>query len=138
MAASKPHRWDRIGWLLAATGAAALGNGLWALVASEHGYASLASDTGPFDVHFVRDIGEAYAMVGVALLWAARTPRWRAPLTSVATVFLGLHALGHVYEIATGALDLHQRLEELPGVLLAAPVAAGMSVRSLRLARQGS
>lgn len=58
-------------------------------------------DTGPFNSHFVRDIGCAYLAAAAALLWLARDARaWPAALTGAA--FQGLHALTHVWDLAAG------------------------------------
>ena len=54
-----------------------------------HELPAAVPDTGPFNPHFVRDIGCAFFAVGVALVWAAFAPRWRAPLLAIAALFLG-------------------------------------------------
>jgi uncharacterized protein YjeT (DUF2065 family) len=35
-------------------------------------------DTGPFNLHFVRDIGVAYVVTGAALVWFAKRPTARS------------------------------------------------------------
>ncbi len=109
---------DRWSWVLGVVGAIALANGLWGMFGSVSWYEWIAKDTGPLNVHMVRDIGEAFSTVGLALIWAARTPRWRVPLTGVAALFLGMHALGHVYEISVGELGADHWVEDIPGVFL--------------------
>ena len=79
-------------------GGLAVANGAWALVDAAGWYALVAADTGPFNGHFVRDVGAAYVAVGAALLGAARVPAWRAPFLAAASVFLLLHGVGHVVE----------------------------------------
>src|SRR5262249_19865264 len=70
------------GWTIV-LGIAALGNlvnGAWMLAAPAHWYATLPAavpDFGPLNEHFVRDIGCAFFVQGVALAVAAVNPRWR-------------------------------------------------------------
>ena len=71
-------------------------------------------------MHFVRDIGCAFLTVGVTLTWAWRTPRFRLPLVGVAAVFFTAHAVLHVYDTASGAVDPHHWWLDLPGVYLPA------------------
>jgi len=49
-------------------------NGLAMLVVPANWYAMVPGvvDTGPFNVHFVRDIGIAYVVAGAALVWFAK------------------------------------------------------------------
>jgi hypothetical protein len=77
-------------------------------------------DTGPFNPHFVRDIGCAFLTVGVALAWAAVAPRLRFALSAVAALFYAAHALLHVYDTAVGNLPHSHWWLDLPGVYLPA------------------
>jgi hypothetical protein len=55
-----------------------LGNGLWMLLAPAGWYRGLPAgvpDTGPLNVHFVRDIGAAFTTIGVAFLVAGDPAR---------------------------------------------------------------
>ena len=64
------QRLDALGWLFLLLGAAMLGNALWMLAGPMHWYTELPAavpDTGPFNAHFVRDIGCAFLTVAVAL-----------------------------------------------------------------------
>lgn len=58
--------------------------------------------TGPPNAHFIRDIGLAYTGSGLILLYAAASPalRWRA--IAVGGLWLTLHGLLHIYEVAAG------------------------------------
>lgn len=59
-----------------------------------------ATGTGPFNPHFVRDIGAAYIASAVGIgWWAARKGIGGAV---VALVFLGLHAIVHLAEAVLG------------------------------------
>lgn len=81
-------------------------------------------DTGPFNPHFVRDIGVSY--LSIALMTAAGTLWLRAafPLLAAVTLYLGLHALLHLWDVAAGRLDVHHLVIDAPGVFLPAIVAA--------------
>jgi peptidoglycan/LPS O-acetylase OafA/YrhL len=57
--------------------------------------------TGPFNPHFVADIGAAFLAAGAGLIARAWRPRYW-PAAAAGVGFLGLHALIHVFEIATG------------------------------------
>ena len=126
------RRLDGLGWLLLLLGIVMLANALWMLAGPMHWYRELPAavpDTGPFNAHFVRDIGCAFLTVGVALLWAAFAPAQRRPLTAIAALFLAAHALLHIYDTARGALDAtHWGLDLLgvyaPALLMLGVVAA--------------
>lgn len=79
-------------------------NGIYMLVSPHAWYGSLESvaHTGPFNVHFVRDIGCAYLAAAAGLALAAWRSQWRVPGTVTALVFLGLHAGVHAWESVTG------------------------------------
>lgn len=94
--------WQRIVSVLVAVVLA--GNGVHMLAAPEHWYHSIASVpfTGPFNPHFVRDIGCAYLASAVGLCLGAWRPRWLVPAGLTAFVFLGLHAGIHLSESMVG------------------------------------
>ena len=77
-------------------------------------------DTGPANLHFVRDIGCAFLTVGVAVVWAAFSARSRTPLVAIAALFLSAHAVLHVYDTASGNLPHTHWWLDLPGVYLPA------------------
>ena len=114
---------DAWGWIFAIFGAVTAANALWMLAVPLHWYRDLPAavpDTGPFNPHFVRDIGCAFLATGVALGWAAFAPRWRPALLPIAAIFLGGHALVHVYDTISGALDHTHWSLDAPGVYLPA------------------
>jgi hypothetical protein len=121
-------RWippDGLGKLLLAFGLLSLGNAVWMLVDPLHWYHELPAavpDFGAFNPHFVRDIGCAFATVGIALVWAALDPRRRFALVAVSTVFYIAHAVLHVFDTLRGAVELHHVLLDFPGVYLPAIV----------------
>lgn len=126
-----------LGWLLLGIGVGSIANALWMLAGPLHWYTDLPAavpDTGPFNPHFVRDIGCAFLSVGVALCWAAFSPRYRLPLAAVATFFLTAHALLHAYDTLRGALDAGHWWLDLPGVY--APAAALLAASAILIRRR--
>lgn len=117
------QRLDGWGWLCLALGVGSLANALWMLAGPMHWYTDLPAavpDTGPFNPHFVRDIGCAFLTVGVALVWAAFAAALRRPLLAVAALFFAAHALLHVYDTVAGNLPHSHWWLDLPGVYLPA------------------
>ena len=132
------RRLDGFGWLFLLLGVGTLGNALWMLIGPMHWYTDLPAavpDTGPFNPHFVRDIGCAFLTVGVALVWAAFRERERLPLAAIAALFLTAHALLHIYDTATGALDHTHWWLDAGGVYLPAVLMIAAVTRLARLAR---
>lgn len=88
----------------AVLGLAAEANGLFMLIAPANWYFAVpgVTTTGPFNQHFVRDIGLIFLFVGTAFLVGAARPQYRLALWSAATLWLWGHALFHVWEVAVG------------------------------------
>src|SRR5262249_41518098 len=96
-----------LGLLLAA-------NGLFMLVDPARWYAMVPGvpETGPLNSHFVRDIGAAYAVTGVALVVLARDAR-AVPAALAGALFLTLHAFVHVADAIAGRLHTDHILSDL-------------------------
>ena len=78
-------------------------NGLAMLLAGPRWYDSVpgVTETGPFNPHFVQDIGAAFVVAGLALAARAWRPRyWPAAVAGAG--FLAAHALIHLVLIAGG------------------------------------
>lgn len=78
-------------------------NGLWMLFAGPAWYATVpgVTHTGPFNPHFVQDIGAAFLVAGLGLAARAWRPAlWPAGVTSAA--FLAAHGLIHLADIFKG------------------------------------
>ena len=123
-------------WGLLILGLGSLANAAWMLVDPLRWYHDLPAgvpDFGEFNPHFVRDIGCAFATVGIAQVWAAFAPRHRYPLVATTAVFLVAHAALHVYDTARGAVDPHHWWLDAPGVYAPALL---LTVLTARLARQ--
>jgi hypothetical protein len=74
-------------------------------------------ETGPYNPHFVRDIGAAYLVAGGAIVWFA-IDRLARPATQAAAAFLVVHALVHLWDAVAGRERAHQLLVDLPTVFL--------------------
>jgi hypothetical protein len=129
------NRLDAWGWVFLLIGAGSVANALWMLAGPMHWYTDLPAavpDTGPFNAHFVRDIGCAFLSVGVALVWAAVRHAFRAPLVGIAALFLVSHALLHAYDTLRGALGHAHWWLDAPGVYLPAILVAIAAIQLLR------
>ena len=110
--------WQRI--VLAIVVLVLVFNGVHMLFAPEHWYHSIDSVvfTGPFNPHFVRDIGCAYLASGVGLALGAWRLRWLMPAGLTALTFLAAHAGIHLWESTVGhtAAAAHAGLVDAAGV----------------------
>jgi uncharacterized protein YjeT (DUF2065 family) len=94
-------------------------NGLFMLAAPADWYVTVpgVTETGPFNAHFVRDIGAAYLVAGATLMWLALDQAAR-PAALAGAAFLALHALVHLWDAAAGREHAQQLLVDLPSVFL--------------------
>jgi uncharacterized protein YjeT (DUF2065 family) len=86
------------------------------------------ADTGPFNPHFVRDIGAAYVVAGAGLAWFLHDHRAR-PAAVVGCAFLSLHALIHVWDWAAGRENLVHLLRDGPAVIVPGLLILGVARR---------
>jgi hypothetical protein len=102
-----------------------LANGLTMLAIPDAWYGLVpgVAQTGPFNPHFVRDIGAAYLTAGATLLWFAVDQDAR-PAAQAGATFLALHALIHLGDAVAGREHAHQMLVDLPAVFLPPGLAA--------------
>ena len=97
-------------------------NGLAMLAAGHLWYETVSgvTKTGPFNPHFVQDIGVAFLVAGLALAARAWRPRyWPAAVAGAG--FLAAHALLHVMLIAGG--HSHHVASDLVAVVLPSAIA---------------
>jgi len=97
-------------------------NGLWMLARPLDWYYAIpgAVGTGPPNLHFIRDIGCAYLVVGAGLFWLAAKPGQAWPAALAGGTFLALHALVHLWDTVAGRESAHQLVVDLPAVVLPA------------------
>ena len=125
------RRWD-----VAASGVLGLAlaaNGLFMLGAPFGWFEAVPGvvKTGPFNSHFVRDVGAAYAVCGIALLAVAWRPSaW--PALAAASGFLILHAGVHLFDTICGRTTPLDLARDLPGVFGPAALTAWLAVRAAR------
>ena len=100
-------------------------NALWMFALPAAWYAAVPGvpQTGPFNPHFVRDIGAAYLVAAAALLSFAASAQAR-PAAQAGAAFLTLHALVHLWDAAAGREQAHQFLLDLVFIFLPAVLAA--------------
>jgi hypothetical protein len=103
--------------------ALSIANGLWMLLAPASWYRYLPAgvpDTGPFNHHFVQDIGAAYLTVGAAFAVASARPTCRQGVALAGATFFALHAVVHIVDLVEGRLHAGHWTLDLPGVFLPA------------------
>ena len=105
-----------------ALGCAAIANSLYMLISPHGWYLGIPGVpmSGPFNQHFIRDIGLVFFLVGLAFLAGLVTPRNRALLWSAATAWLVCHASLHLWQVAVGISDHSALARDFPAVTLPA------------------
>ena len=103
-------------------GLATLSNGVFMTIAPEPWYWAVPGvpDRGPFNQHFVRDIGFIYLLIGAAFFYGALYTRYQFQLWLIPTGWLTLHAIFHIWEVIVGICGPESLLEDFAGVTLPA------------------
>lgn len=109
--------------LAALIGVGSAANGAFMLAAPPLWYDSVPglAHTGPFNAHFVSDIGVAYLVASLGLIARAWRPRYWPAAVAGAAFFLG-HAAIHVFDIVferTGNASVDVALVIVPALLAA-------------------
>lgn len=109
-------------------------NGLMMLVAPYPWYEAVpgVTLTGPFNPHFVRDIGAAYLACAAGLGWWAARRTGPAGAVLPVAVFLGLHMLVHLVESLIGHHPASDIGRDFVGVYLPALIAIWIVWRGLK------
>ncbi|PPE73482.1 hypothetical protein C3942_11775 [Solimonas fluminis] len=113
--------------ILAVLGLGLLANGLFMLLAPASWYPAVpgVSATGPYNPHFIRDIGAAYSVSGAGLLALLRWPQaWPAAIAGSA--FQLLHALIHVFDALQGRVAAGHLLND--ALLVVVPALAALAL----------
>ena len=123
--------------LAAALGLAAGANGAFMLASPETWYVAVpgVTTTGPFNQHFIRDIGLIFLLLSAALLTGAARPRLRAVLWTGAAVWLSGHALFHFWEVAVGICGPSALLRDFAAVSLPAILTALLALWAVQADR---
>lgn len=110
-----------VAWIL---GMGLFANGLTMMTVPAVWYMSVpgVTETGPFNPHFIRDIGAAYLVAGTvlplfALYEGARPAAWAG------AAFLSLHGIIHLSDAVAGREHAHALLIDAPSVFLPAMLA---------------
>jgi hypothetical protein len=103
-------------------GAAACANGAFMLISPDGWYVAVpgVTTTGPFNQHFIRDIGLIFLLAGMGLLTGVARPRVRTLLWSATAIWLSGHALFHLWEVAVGICSASALSRDFPAVSLPA------------------
>jgi hypothetical protein len=119
-------------------GIGAIANGTFMLVAPESWYFAVpgVTTTGPFNQHFVRDIGLIFLFLGGAFLLGAVRPDLRVAFWAAPSIWLAGHALFHVWEVAVGICSASALARDFPAVTL--PAIAGLAITAWAVAQSRS
>ena len=103
-------------------GLGALANGCYMLVSPANWYFAVpgVTSTGPFNQHFLRDIGLIFLFISAAFLLGTARPAYRIPLWAAASLWLGGHALFHFWEVAVGICGASALARDFAAVTLPA------------------
>jgi hypothetical protein len=114
-------------------GVAALANGTFMLISPANWYFAVpgVTTTGPFNQHFLRDIGLIFLFIGAAFLVGTAQPTWRAALWSAASLWLCGHALFHFWEVAVGICGPSALVRDFAAVTLPALISAALALWSM-------
>ncbi|MBB4098667.1 hypothetical protein [Sphingomonas kyeonggiensis] len=109
-------------------------NGSYMLISPVGWYFAVpgVTTTGPFNQHFIRDIGIIFLFIGAAFLIGTVRQQMRAVLWGGATLWLACHALFHFWEVAAGICGPSVLLRDFPAVTLPALIGAGLTLFALR------
>jgi hypothetical protein len=103
-------------------GMLAIVNGLYMLASPAGWYFAVpgVTTTGPFNQHFIRDIGLIFLFLGGAFLLGAAYPQYRLVAWGAPTTWLAGHALFHFWEVAVGICGPSALARDFPAVTLPA------------------
>jgi hypothetical protein len=111
-------------------GAGLFANGFYMLADPVNWYFLVpgVTSTGPFNQHFVRDIGMTFLFVGAGYVLGGIYPAHRIMLWSAATLWLAGHALFHLWEVASGICGPAKLAIDFPGVFAPALIGTGFCI----------
>lgn len=109
-------------------------NGLYMLVSPAAWYFAVpgVTTTGPFNQHFLRDIGLIFVLIGAAFVLGVARPALRTTLWGAAALWLAGHALFHFWEVAVGICGTSALARDFPAVTLPALIAIALTFWSGR------
>lgn len=110
-------------------------NGLWMIITPENWYHNLPAgvpEYGPLNVHFIRDLGCVFTLLGIGLISAGFDLSLRLPLFTMNTLFYLAHMLVHVHEVISGRVRMGMFWVDLPGVYFPAIIALILNIFLIR------
>lgn len=109
-------------------------NGAYMLSNPESWYWAIdgVPDTGPFNPHFVRDIGFMYVVTGAAMVLGWLMPDQRLGLWGTAAAWHICHACFHVWEVVVGICGPEALVRDFVGVTLPSVLALTLAVYAYR------
>ena len=112
-------------------------NGIFMLVSPENWYFAVpgVTNTGPFNQHFLRDIGLIFLFLGGAFLVGAARPQLRVLLWVAPAIWLVGHALFHFWEVAVGICAPSDIARDFPAVTLPAIIGVALAIWAINDAR---
>jgi uncharacterized protein YjeT (DUF2065 family) len=118
-------------------GVAMIANGIFMLVAPADWYVAIpgVTATGPFNQHFLRDIGLIFLLLGGAFLVGAAQPHLRVALWAAPSIWLSGHALFHLWEVAVGICSPSVIPRDFPAVSLPAIIGIGLTFWAIHQSR---
>jgi len=124
-----------VGWVL---GLGLAANGLYMLASPANWYFAVpgVTTTGPFNQHFLRDIGLIFVLLGLLFAGGAARPAWRLPFWGLGAIWLSGHALFHVWEVAVGICGARALARDFPAVSLPAIIAILLTLWAAARQRQ--
>lgn len=107
-------------------------NGLVMVLVPETWYWSVPGvpHRGPFNQHFVRDIGFIYSLMGAAFLYGAIRPERQRTLWLIPTAWLTIHAIFHIWEVLVGICPPTALVQDFAGVTIPALVSLVLIYKS--------
>jgi len=113
---------------------AAIANGTFMLLDPERWYRDVpgVTTTGPFNQHFVRDIGLIFLLLGGSFLVGAARPQLRVAFWAAPSIWLAGHALFHFWEVAVGICGPGALARDFPAVTL--PAVIGLAITAWAMA----
>jgi hypothetical protein len=88
--------------------------------------------TGPFNQHFLRDIGLIFILTATAMLAGVVRADMRIALWSASGLWLAGHALFHIWEVAVGICGADAIARDFPAVTLPALIALALATWAWR------
>jgi hypothetical protein len=116
-------------------GILSLFNGAWMLLFPLSWYTDLpaaVTHTGPFNPHFIRDLGVVLLLMGLAYGWSFLNVDRARPVHLAITFLLTGHALIHLTDILSGRLPDSHWLMDLPGVFAPALIMIVLAIPAVR------